>query len=180
MEIKQKEFCKEVNSIKSINLICKSSTNVLEKILWTLMMSLGIGWACYFIPEAFDLWIDNPSMITIKNLDLNQLDYPAITILSKESTKYAVAERFGNYLDPKLTLPDQLTKLRNVFLKCATIYNSGTYYGGVDEMKTKTDKDYFTEYENKCWPLPGQFGKVEDSIGCKVLLKLFLDDFVVL
>ena len=47
------------------------------------------------------------------------LKYPAVTICPKISTKYAIAERLGNYIDP-LNLPEELLSLRHDFLTCAS------------------------------------------------------------
>ena len=51
------------------------------------------------------------------NIDLSEVEYPAITICSEQTTKYAFAERLGNYLDPDESHPDLLPKLQNKFLE---------------------------------------------------------------
>ena len=52
------------------------------------------------------------------NIETTDLKYPAATICPKISTKYAIAERLGNYIDP-LNLPEELLSLRHDFLTCA-------------------------------------------------------------
>ena len=52
------------------------------------------------------------------NIETTDLKYPAVTICPKISTKYAIAERLGNYIDP-LNLPEELLSLRHDFLTCA-------------------------------------------------------------
>ena len=52
------------------------------------------------------------------DIESTDLKYPAVTICPKISTKYAIAERLGNYIDP-LKLPKELLSLRLDFLTCA-------------------------------------------------------------
>ena len=48
-----------------------------------------------------------------------ELKYPAVTICPKISTKYAIAERLGNYIDPG-NLPKGLLSLQQEMFLCAT------------------------------------------------------------
>ena len=50
------------------------------------------------------------------NVDLSEVKYPAITICSEQTTKYAFAERLGNYLDPNKGHPDLLRKWKKEYL----------------------------------------------------------------
>ena len=61
------------------------------------------------------------------------LKYPAVTICPKISTKYAIAERLGNYIDP-LKLPEELISLRHDFLTCAS---------GLSKRQNSDFTDYF-------------------------------------
>ena len=54
------------------------------------------------------------------NADLSQINYPAITICSQSSSKYAIAERLSNFMDPSKELPPAFRTIRNEFLICAT------------------------------------------------------------
>ena len=51
------------------------------------------------------------------DVDKDLLKYPAITICPKVSTKYAIAERLGNYIDPN-NLPKKVSLLKKELLKC--------------------------------------------------------------
>ena len=64
------------------------------------------------------LWEESPSILIQGDTETKELKYPAVTICPKISTKYAIAERLGNYIDP-LKLPEELLSLRHDFLKCA-------------------------------------------------------------
>ena len=56
-------------------------------------------WIIYFI--KYNIEDDNPLVERGLNIDLSDVDYPAITICSEQTTKYALAERLANYLDPQ-------------------------------------------------------------------------------
>ena len=45
------------------------------------------------------------------------LGYPAVTICPKVSTKYGIAERLGNYIDPN-NLPEKILTLKKELFKC--------------------------------------------------------------
>ena len=58
---------------------------------------------------------ENPLIAIRGDIDLSEVEYPAITICSEQTTKYAFAERLGNYIDPDLELPYPLKKLQKKF-----------------------------------------------------------------
>ena len=60
---------------------------------------------------------DGASVLIQGDPETTELKYPAVTICPKISTKYAIAERLGNYIDP-LKLPEELLSLRLNFLTC--------------------------------------------------------------
>ena len=70
----------------------------------------------------------NSSLVTKGHIKLSDINYPAITMCSKGSTKYALAERLGNYFDPKYELPDELLFLRSEFLMCAISLDMEKYF----------------------------------------------------
>ena len=103
----------ELRNIKTIDLAYKAA-NVLEKILWVLMGVIGATWAVYFITS----WDDDASVLIQGDSNSTELKYPAVTICPKVSTKYAIAERLGNYIDP-MNLPKELLSLRHDYFMCA-------------------------------------------------------------
>ena len=72
-------------------------------------------WIVYFINLIIE--DENPLIGRWMNIDLSEVEYPAITICSEQTTKYAFAERLGNYLDPDESHPDLLPKLQKKFLE---------------------------------------------------------------
>ena len=56
--------------------------------------------------------------------ETTDLKYPAVTICPKISTKYAIAERLGNYIDP-WNLPKGLLELQQELFLCATGFMDG-------------------------------------------------------
>ena len=89
----------ELRNITTIDLAHKTA-NILEKILWASIGIVGTIWAFVFIGSQFKQWNESPWLTTKTDVDLSQLQYPAITFCSDGSTKYAIAERLGNYIDP--------------------------------------------------------------------------------
>ena len=107
----------ELKNITTIGWACKAAS-VLEKILWSLIGIIGTIWAIYFISLQFISFEENASVLIQGNSDEIVLKYPAITICPKISTKYGIAERLANYIDPD-QLPEKLLQLKKDFLKCA-------------------------------------------------------------
>ena len=95
----------EFKNIGSIDLACKA-TNFLEKFLWISFSLVGIAWFVFFMIGVFD--DKNPLTSIREDIKLKDVNYPAITICSDSTTKYALAERLGNYIDPNSDLPDNL------------------------------------------------------------------------
>ena len=109
MKHKGKKISDGLKTIATIDLTCKSAS-ILERIFWVSLGICGTVWAIYFIMLLF--YDENPIIMRKGNIPLTQLTYPAVTICPKSSTKYAVAERLGNYIDPEVKLPEELKSLR--------------------------------------------------------------------
>ena len=106
---KYNEALTQIKDITTVGLACRA-TSILEKMFWILLGLGGFGWCVHFIVGQFFIWSENPFIIQKSELELNEINYPALTICSQYSTRYAVAERLGNYIDPK-HLPKDLLSL---------------------------------------------------------------------
>ena len=111
-----KEPFTELRNITTIDLACKAAS-VLEKILWIIIFISGTVWAVYFISVQFISFDENASVLIQGNSEEIELKYPAITICPKVSTKYGIAERLANYIDPD-QLPEKILPLKKEFFKC--------------------------------------------------------------
>ena len=119
MSIKKfKELFDELKNVRTIELVCAQKL-VIEKVFWAILGIAGVAWAFYFVPSNLEVWRTNPSIITRGEIDLSEIKYPAISILTSGTTKYAIAERLGNYIRPD-NLPTELRKYRNLLLKCSS------------------------------------------------------------
>ena len=127
MGAKLKNFGNELKIIKCIDLICKDSC-ILEKICWATIGILGIIWAFYFIVLQLFIWDENPAIIQKGNIELSELNYPAITICSKRSTKYAIVEQLGNYLNVDIELPENINNLLTNMLFCRIRSSKDVFY----------------------------------------------------
>ena len=135
----------EIKSIGSIELAVKA-TNIFERFLWVAFFVIGVSWLGYFMTGVID--DVNPKTSIRMPLEISDLDYPAITLCSDVTTKDAITEVLGNYIDPKVKLPPNL-----------------------DKMKYNIMKDYFIKvsrgsigYKWICGPTPG----FEYHPACKV------------
>ena len=142
------DLSKELKNVRTIELVCKNSF-FLERLFWAILGVLGIAWAFYFVPHNFQVWNNNPSIKMQGDLDLSQIRYPSISITPSGTTKYAIAERVGNFLNPK-ELSLNLRKVRNLFYKCAMLYKNG-YATQFDISGTAiADSYYFDDYYQLC------------------------------
>ena len=89
------------------------ASNIVEIFLWISLGILGITWILYIMNVMIK--DENPLIAIRGDIDLSEIEYPAITICSEKTTKYAFAERLGNYVDPDLKLPYSLKKLQKKF-----------------------------------------------------------------
>ena len=105
------ELTDQIKGIVSINYACKAAS-IPEKILWVTMFVIGILYAIYFI---IVLIIDgNTPIISKINVKLSDLYYPAMTICPQGTTKYAIAERLGNYLDGNSDFLEKFPSLKEI------------------------------------------------------------------
>ena len=98
-----------VKEIKTVGLAFKTK-HIFEKLLWLLIGASGLGWSSYFILMQVLAWNESPLIIQKNNMKLDRIDYPGITICSQTSTRYSIAERLGNYIDPQ-NMPTELVTL---------------------------------------------------------------------
>ena len=64
------------------------------------MVLFGLIWVTYVMREQFLDWSENPTILTKSKLKLSDMDFPALTICSEGSTKFAIAEELGNSFAP--------------------------------------------------------------------------------
>ena len=139
---------KELENVRTVQLACKNSF-FLERLFWAILGVLGIAWAFYFVPQNFQVWNNIPSIKMQGDLDLSQIRYPSISITPTGTIKYAIAERIGNYLDPK-DLSLNLRKVRNLFYKCAMLYKNGYATKFDISGTTIADSYYYDDYFELC------------------------------
>ena len=104
----------ELKTIMFVDLACESKA-FMEKLFWLALGTFGGIWLVYFMVLTIE--DDNPKTIMKSNLKINDVKYPGITICSEYSTKYAIAQRLGNYYNSHLNLSDELTKIKDEILK---------------------------------------------------------------
>ena len=100
----------QLRGIASINYAFKAA-NIMEKILWASMFLIGILYAIYFTVQMFN---SSSSIISKIDIKLPDLNYPAMTICPQGTTKYAIAERLGNYLDGNSDFLEKFPSLKDI------------------------------------------------------------------
>ena len=98
----------------------------------------------------FILWDENPSVMIKGNVKLSQLNYPAMTICSKGSTKYALAERLGNFINPQFELPEEFLLLQKEFWNCAISNEMKLYFNEWKKVKNEYNCLQPTELNQGC------------------------------
>ena len=104
----------EFKTIKSIAMSCKAKS-VLEKVMWAIVGIIGVIWVIYFIIEIIK--DHNPKIAWVKDTNIRELKYPAISICSEITTKIDVAERIGNYFNGDIEIVDEWKELRRKLLE---------------------------------------------------------------
>ena len=107
----------ELRNIVFVDLTYKAKT-CLEKLFWLGLGTIGGIWFVYFMKDV----IEDKNHLTMMKKDekLANIKYPAITICTDFSTRYAIAERLGNLYDSKKELSEEFARLRENFLNLVT------------------------------------------------------------
>ena len=130
--------CKEIpnifRSITSIDLTFKAP-NVIEKLIWAIIGMFGLFWAIYFV--TYLMTVKNPITFTSLDVKLSDLKYPAMTVCSETSTKFAIAERMGNYLNGNSPKLQHLLKIYTVAM---------TFFSKTKNDKQRAKDMYFYKY----------------------------------
>ena len=115
--MKENIIIENIKCVTTINNTLEAN-NIVERILWLSLTLSGTFWMIWVVHLAFKEYTENPSFTVKTSSDLSEVDHPAITYCTEGSTKNAIAERIGNYLNANETLPKSLAALRSTLLKC--------------------------------------------------------------
>ena len=108
----------EIRSIGAIDLALQAE-NVLEKVLWLSLAIIGVAWAVYFI--GLIIIDENPIVTTIEDVQLTEIEKPAITICPQGTTKFAIADRLGNFLSSENQyMPPEILNWYRKMTLCST------------------------------------------------------------
>ena len=107
----------ELRNIMFVDLTYQART-FLEKLFWVGLGTIGVIWLVYFMRDVIE--DKNPLTMMTKDANLANIKYPAITICTDFSTRYAIAERLGNLYDSKQELLKEFATLRENLLDLIT------------------------------------------------------------
>ena len=109
----------ELLKIKTFELSVKSGFSI-KSLFWLTIALLGTVWFCFFMTGQVRLWNENKIVISKAQIGLADLKNPSITLCSKRVNKVGVADRFGNYLNPKSKVDNKfLSWIKKSAIKCA-------------------------------------------------------------
>ena len=98
---------------------CLNSNNVVEQIFWSIIGLLGLfGMSCLFFIQI-ESWSSNPIIVSRKWVDLQEVEFPAITFCHQGNTRLEVADRLLQAIDEK---SPKIRALRSLFLKHSLEY----------------------------------------------------------
>ena len=118
-KVKWPEIKAEIHDIATIGLVAKSSY-LIEKLIWLILGIVGLAWLSYVIYLV--VLDDNPTVTNIENLDLTDIDEPAITICSESMNRVGIADRIGNSIESS-KLKELIAKWSGIMKLCATMYS---------------------------------------------------------
>ena len=126
----------QLKAILSFRLIHSAKT-VLEKLFWLIISLGGTIYISYVFQRQFEYWNDNPVLKLKGSKPLSRVERPAITFCHKGAQRYALIERFVNYVDVNKDIPKEIFEIRNEVIK-AQVYKiknmkNPRYSGGLTE-----------------------------------------------
>lgn len=147
-----------VRDIKTIVLAMKAKFWI-EKLFWFVVGMMGLSISIYFMMTNVMTWHENSLILQKSNFALEEVNNPAITICSDVSSRYAIAERMGNYVDPE-NIPEKLKdleeKLKLCGIRCAYSKNKDCF-----------DENYDTAFTTKAYYIK-MCGIDSPAAGCEV------------
>ena len=159
------EVIEEFKDIRTIGLTWNAQT-IVEKLVWIVIGLGGFGWSLHFISQQFIIWSENPLTIFKSTVELDEINYPAITLCSQTSTRYAIAERLGNYIDPE-NMPKELISLFKRLRMCpfnCTLNANGRCFDSYPDNPGAAAFYFRNYYTSNC------LSADLDAKGCKVKL----------
>lgn len=130
------------------------ASHLIEKLIWICLGTLGTVYFAYLLTSQVKSWDENSILVSKRQKSINEIDFPAITFCSQSNTQYAVAERFGNFLDLDANFTkEKLLPIRNLLILLEIEANSnwegmkeGKKQYGKDCPKEKEEDDYYYYY----------------------------------
>lgn len=132
----------EFKTIKSIDMACKAKS-FLEKVLWAIVGIIGVIWVIYFIVEIIKDY--NPKIAWVKDTNIRELKYPAVSICSEVTTKNDVAERIGNYYNEELEIVDAWKDLKKELIEKSSLLGGFAYSSKCSWQKSNDPRPTYCE-----------------------------------
>ena len=149
----------EFSDVRTVDLISKSK-KMAERLFWFLIATSGTMWFFIFMSFQFEIWNRNSIQITKADVNLSDLNYPAVTFCSKSANKYGVAERVGNYLNAN-------SDLEHEFFSWIRAFSIGCALFLIRRGETGSANNYYIDiYKENCLTYTVE----HTSPSCEVLL----------
>lgn len=93
-QAKIRDFAHEV-SIVGVRNLADSSTHVLSKMIWTVLLLFGFCLAIYQIQERICLYLRYPVQTETDIVQAQELKFPQITMCNENTVRKSVAKKYG-------------------------------------------------------------------------------------
>ena len=87
-------FFQDISVIGLKNCFDKSRSK-LRRVLWALLIILGIGVALYQISDRITYYFSYPTSTDINMINADELDFPQVTICNENAARMSIARKYS-------------------------------------------------------------------------------------
>ena len=160
-QLVSKQLSNQIKSFTTISFVI-NATSIFEKCFWLLIAISGTLWIGDVVLTQIDFWRENPTLITKGSKELFKLKTPTVTFCPNVMSEYTLAERLGNYIDPKEINSEEIILIRRKAIH-AYLYKIYWDYDicGYNDFGNRRKFKNLGEYQKAC---------CGNDINCKVQL----------
>ena len=137
----------QFNNFTSIEFVRKAS-NLIEKFIWMFIAVAGTIWIGKMLYVQLLVMEDFPVVKSKETSNLLNMTYPAVTFCPKMTSKLALIEGLGNYLDLNKGIPPEAFVIRNEYIK--TNWQNRIKKVGCDMAWSTSETNSLANYYHNC------------------------------
>ena len=81
---------------------------LIERVLWAIILSIGISSAVYLINANFEEAASQPILTTIDNVDITSIPFPAVTVIPGKTILLTSLGSIPFHAKPRFTLKEKI------------------------------------------------------------------------